>query len=407
MTRLLRSFALVLLAAGAVSLPAQTRVRVRLLDGGRREGVLAGVSKGGGLLLRSGGGVLELAPDRIMTVQVGEGGRRVPGRGVLVELVSGDALYARIESGRLDEVTLSAPAVGVFKVSLDAIRQVVVADQPGIVRRLPADPPREDDELYLRAGERLDRIRGGIVRLDRSGVVFDTPSEEGRRFLFQKDGLVAIRLALLESFTPPSGIRVLARFRDGSHVSGRLLPGEDALQMELTVGARVTLNERLLERLEFLNPAFAFLSDLTPVAVEETPLLEGGRTFGILRDVGFEGQPWLRIGDELFSRGIGARARTRITYALHGACDSLQASIGADPLTRDGPVPGTVRVRVFVDGEQAFESGVLVAGAAPRRITVDGLKGHERLTVEVDFGATFSIGARGVLGDAVLLKSGG
>jgi hypothetical protein len=160
----------------------------------------------------------------------------------------------------------------------------------------------------------------------------------------------------------------------------------------------------MLQRIDFRNPSFTHLSDLAPTGVKETPFLPGGQSHGILRDTGFRGEPRLRIGSRSYLKGIGLFARTEATWHLDGRYERFQAEVGADPHTQDGRVPGSVKVRVLVDGKERWVSPLLVAGGRPRKIAIEGLKGRTSLTILVDFGESFSIGARAVLGDPVILR---
>ena len=61
-------------------------------------------------------------------------------------------------------------------------------------------------------------------------------------------------------------------------------------------------------------------------------------------------------------------------------------------------------MRVLVDGKERWKSPLLVAGSAPQKVSIPGLTGAGTLTLVVDFGASCSVGARGVFADPVLFR---
>lgn len=77
------------------------------------------------------------------------------------------------------------------------------------------------------------------------------------------------------------------------------------------------------------------------------------------------GEP-LRIGDRSFEKGLGHHANGSITVLLDGAFSGFDAEVGLQPCA----AVGSVIFRVFVDGEQRFESRVLHSGDAPLAVHV-------------------------------------
>ncbi|NOS69196.1 MAG: hypothetical protein HOP33_04620 [Verrucomicrobia bacterium] len=77
------------------------------------------------------------------------------------------------------------------------------------------------------------------------------------------------------------------------------------------------------------------------------------------------GEP-LRIGERVFSKGLGHHASGSITVLLNGAFTVFDAEVGLQPCA----AVGSVIFRVFVDGEQRFESPVLHSGDAPVAVHV-------------------------------------
>jgi hypothetical protein len=401
------SIVLSALICGALSAvcSAQTPVTVRLIGGDQREGELVAITADR-LQLAPGAETEEIPLGEVISVDFpGRPAPRPPATSRL-ELRGGDLLFGVIDDGNYDEVRIASAACGVLRLFLDDIEVVAYLDNLALDLTLPPGPPKQD-VLMIAQGEGLDPLPGELIRLDRSGVVFSSAAGEERPFSFVKDRVAAVRLAPLEAERPPLEAELLcvARFRDGSRLTGALESGEGgALRLRLALGPTVTLNRAALSSLNFRNEAFAYLSDLPATAFEEVPFIEGSVTFGLRRDRGFESDGPLEVGATRFRKGLGLHARARVSFALAGGFSSFRASVGADPATRDRRVPGSVRVQVLIDGKERWKSGLLVAGDEAVPCELDGLAGTEELTIVADFGSSYQTGARAVLGEAMLLR---
>lgn len=89
----------------------------------------------------------------------------------------------------------------------------------------------------------------------------------------------------------------------------------------------------------------------------------------------------LTIADRAYEKGLGTFPLSEIEYGLDGKYDSFQAEVGID-----GSVPpgrGSAVFRVFLDGMQAYSSGILRAGDLPRRVAL-AVRGVEALRLVVE-----------------------
>ena len=96
----------------------------------------------------------------------------------------------------------------------------------------------------------------------------------------------------------------------------------------------------------------AFLSDLTPIyAANGLGPVERDHANG-----GSEGGdgPDIKIRATTFAKGMGMSAPAAIIYRLGGKCTSFSAQVGVDDSSTAGQ--GTVRFKVFADGEMLFDS---------------------------------------------------
>ena len=91
-----------------------------------------------------------------------------------------------------------------------------------------------------------------------------------------------------------------------------------------------------------------------------------------------DGNP-LKIGNKSYTDGIGSHAEGDLSLVLDGKADSLTADVGVDAEVGD---KGSVEFVVLTDGKEAFRSGVLKGGDAPRPVKIP-LAGIRRLDLQV------------------------
>jgi DNA-directed RNA polymerase specialized sigma24 family protein len=86
----------------------------------------------------------------------------------------------------------------------------------------------------------------------------------------------------------------------------------------------------------------------------------------------------LSIDGKVYPRGLGAHAASEVIYALDGRYSGFTAVVGLD----DASEPGEAIFQVWVDGQKAFDSGVLRRGTA-KPVAVP-LVGRKELRLVVD-----------------------
>jgi hypothetical protein len=108
-----------------------------------------------------------------------------------------------------------------------------------------------------------------------------------------------------------------------------------------------------------------YLSDAAPSAAAngygplETDTSNGENGFGDGEPLSLDGTPYLR--------GLGAHAASRVGYVLSRECARFRASVGIDDEV--GP-RGSVIFRVFADGRNIYDSGVMTGTSATRFVDV-------------------------------------
>jgi hypothetical protein len=141
----------------------------------------------------------------------------------------------------------------------------------------------------------------------------------------------------------------------------------------------------------------AYLSDLEPSKVEETPYF--GRRTPYRRDVNLDGAP-LKLDNQVIDKGLAVHSRTVLTYDLERRFASFEALVGFDDASKKR---GRVDCRVFADGKEIYANPDLRADGAPVPLTLP-VSGVEQLKLVVDFGPDEDTGDRVIWGNARLYR---
>ncbi len=111
----------------------------------------------------------------------------------------------------------------------------------------------------------------------------------------------------------------------------------------------------------------------------------------------------LRIADRLYEKGVGLHANAELCVRLDAQYASFTADIGVLPVDQGG---GTVIFQVDVDGQRAFDSGVVRQGEPARSVRVP-VAGAQVLTLRVTDGGDGILNDAANWGNAQLLPPGG
>lgn len=88
----------------------------------------------------------------------------------------------------------------------------------------------------------------------------------------------------------------------------------------------------------------------------------------------------IRIGGQTFADGIGTHAQSDLTLRLNKGATAFSSMVGVDD-EKEGK--GSVRFRIYVDGKQAADSGVMRGNDKPKQLTVN-LKGAKTIRLVVE-----------------------
>ncbi len=303
------------------------------------------------------------------------------GRGPVLVFADGGLLTGVIEKADKERLAADSDLFGPVELPLERLA--------GVVFRLPADRHARDllldrvasaagdsDRLILTNGDevtgRLEAIADRKIRLAAVVGSVDVEVEADRvRAMIFNPALVAR--------PEREGVHAIAGFRGGNRLAAdRLVTSGSKLEIEIGDGLRWKGLADDLVSLQPLGGRVTYLSDLEAADYRHVPYLDLSWPYRLDRNVS---GGMLRAGGNLYLKGLGMHSAARLTYRLTDPYRRFQALLAIDDGTSGG---GSVRYRVFVDGELEYTSPTVRGGRAPVPASVD-LAGAERLDLVVDF----------------------
>jgi len=317
---------------------------------------------------------------------------------VTVHLADGSRFPARIAAGDRETIKLQTDLVSELELPLSrlaAIRFNVDDASPAagpFDEALAARDPTEDMLVIAHEGK-VNTLRGVLESLQGDRVKFQW---RGRSVNVDRARIFGLVLATGAGTTDVPPVRCI--LNNGSIWAGRLTGGDArTIQLQLAAGPALEVSVELLDDIQFTNDQLLFLSDLEPANYEFTPWAVTRWPYRKNRSVA--NRP-LRLGGQVFDRGIGMHSRSVLTYTLDGSWRQFAATIGIDDAVGSR---GNVVFRVRLDGREAFDSGPVTGRDEPRTVLVD-LNGARTLQLEVDFGEELDIGDQANWCSARLIK---
>jgi hypothetical protein len=255
-----------------------------------------------------------------------------------------------------------------------------------------------EDAVFLVNG---DRLSGSLTELAGGSLTMATPA-----------GAVKLPLSRVQAVAlgnrPPANpghARLMVGLRDGSLLNVRAVRADEgALKLELEDGVKLAGGSvEDVAALQSPGGPFVYLSDLQPADYHQVPYFD--LKWHYQRDRSVMGEP-LVVRGKHFLKGLGMHSASRLTYRLDGGYRQFDAAVALDD-SADGRGSVTFGVYVLRDGQwqEAYKSGIVRGGDAPRPVSVD-VRGARGLTLTVDYADRGDEMDRAVWLDARVLKAG-
>ncbi|MCL4207517.1 MAG: NPCBM/NEW2 domain-containing protein [Pirellulaceae bacterium] len=338
-------------------------------------------------------------PRRVATKELVQWGAfRDSDRGSQIVLTDGSWLIGDVLQIADDRLQIDSDLWGRVDVSLAGVRGVVF--NPSVDARV-----RDDVRRQIVAAEGTEDLllleNGDVV----AGTAQSIVEEEAR------DGAISVALAFvtrgrevqlpLNKITalvvnPSQGVRVIARgprvllgLADGTRLLVDKIerPG-NLVRLTLVHGVLLTTDApSFQEQVVYVQPlesGIVYVSDFEPAGYKHIPLLS--QTLPLGRDRTSLGGE-LRVGGQLYAKGLGMPSASRAAYALRGRYQRFAAEVA---LADSSSPNGSAMFRVFLsDGkggwQTAWESPPVRSGDAPRPMSVD-TRGAPAMALIVDLG---------------------
>ena len=378
------------------------RDRLVLLDGTTITGTIASIDAKGRITLEKGKSTLRLDGLRRIERLAETPPHGAAAAPLIVELLGGGRLTARTFEIRDEQCNIQWRH-GTLSVPLEVVRAVRLDPQrksPEFDKALGGE--EESDRIFVRTDDKLVAIEGFVESLDDEQVVLEW---DGRQRTIPRAQLHGIVFALLDTVPDHEGPgrtgpghtgpghtgKCRLELHDGSSLWGRI----ESLKTD-TQGGAATLTCRLgddadmalpwdaVARVVVQSDRLVYLSDLTPVKVEEESIVAFPRSWQPDKSVG---RRPLRLGTRTFDKGIGVQPTSRLVFNAGGRFEWLTATIGIDAETAGR---GDCLFIVLGDGQQRFRKRVK-GGDPPSELRVD-IQGVKEVTLMVEPGEDLDLG---------------
>lgn len=320
--------------------------------------------------------------------------RPEPGR-VEIAFANGDLLRGEVVGGEGEVLLVRAAGTVQIAVPIERMARLVFPARLPLEGDSALAPAPQGDRLYRLAGDGLDRIDGAVSSFGAEGVVYE--SLLGRRtFPWSEVGALLLESLGSDDERSGAGARVACDLVDGGRLRGSLVSlDRRGCRIGAGDGSELFLPVEVLAEVALDDGSIAFLSDLAPVAAAEgSPFGDDlGMSWPHRMDRAVDGRP-LTAGGRAFSRGIGVHAPSRLTFDLGGAWDELRGQVAIDDQVLTLPARGSVVFRVTLDGEVAWQSGVVRGGTPPVALPPIDLHGRRELVLECEMAADLHVADR-------------
>jgi hypothetical protein len=260
-------------------------------------------------------------------------------------------------------------------------------------------------DLYvIREPDALNFVQGTILGGTADGTEVNFEKEDGTKSALRQSRAGGYVFAQV---LPKEVPQMLCKVNDvfgNSLVAQSIALGTSGVTVKTIAGVVVKYpSTATLSKLDYSQGNVAYLSDLNPhVDAPTIPMDEKELRLNVvapyLRDSGLAGEA-LKLGTEIFSKGLLVAPDTVLTYTLNGDYREFKAVVGIPDYTPDANLEA--KLTIEADGRAVF-SETIKRKDKPKSVSLD-VKGVKalRFVIEADFAVN---GNRVLLGAAVVQK---
>jgi hypothetical protein len=253
------------------------------------------------------------------------------------------------------------------------------------------------DLVALTSAEgKINYVRGTFGEGDEEGKTISFESSSGA-----KRPLSLSRIHAMSFVRKPGAERpaALCKVHDTARnvlVAAKVALDDSGFQVTTVSGIKVLLTRPQAARLDYSQGKLTYLSDLEPVKVVETSNVD--RIDHFRRDKNLDGGP-LRVGKEVFSKGLALHAYTELVYDIGGQFEEFKTVLGVDP-----QVGGEGRVKIVIEGDGRELFAGQIQRTDERRPLVLPVKNVKQLRIVVSSAGLLDLGSHVNLADAKVSK---
>jgi hypothetical protein len=250
-------------------------------------------------------------------------------------------------------------------------------------------PDGVDEALFVRANVGFDVLAGALHQFGEPGVRFEPTGADAPRW-FRAEDFAALQLRGAEARAEPAAATLLTRVGDRLGVGGVRFDG-DTMACVLEGGTAVNLRGNDLAAIVF-HEEVVFVADLEPTTVQESGF-DGEVVHPFRRDRNAVGGP-LVVAGRAHVKGLGAHAKSRLTFAVPAGCDRFWTRVGYDDSAATLGLEPRANVRVLVGDKVVFTHDDLAPGQPPRDTGLVAVRPGEQVTLVVEPGKGRDLGDR-------------
>jgi hypothetical protein len=364
------------------------------------------IDKSGATVSRGDGGIETVPLDELVSVDFARRRPAAPAAGepAVVLLHDGSRLQGAVTGGGQESLRIALRPGLEFDAPIDAISAIFFGPRAARLERGRFEVSAKEDALFKRPEVGGDYTRGTLQSFSANGCDFEYTLGTVH---FPWSDLEAITLARQVEIKPAAAPLVHADLAPDGTLTGTLIKfGDNGLVLRPAgFTADVTLPAELLRSLRCDGPRHAWLSDVAPAKVEQTPYLGHSDLFLFpwRADRTVTGRP-LVVGGRTFAKGFGCHSRTRLDFALTPQDAQFEAWVGVADEVLELADRGAVSFALLVDGKEIWRSAIVRAGDAAVPVGPLPVAGGKTLTLLTDYGEGEDVADRGVWGNALLLR---